>query len=148
MFIQLTLSNFVVKSRNGKNSIRRALVKSFGTYYAFLGLYKLFGAIFTFLGSYYLVNQLIIYVEKPTSNLNAYMYALGLFLCALFSSIFINQLIAESTRIGVQVSLYKNMYIRWLSLKVSLYQFAAHLGSCCINGIDLSKITAPELRSC
>lgn len=103
MFIQLTLSNFVVKSRNGKNSIRRALVKSFGTYYAFLGLYKLFGAFFTFLGAYFLVNRLIDYASGNGNTLAAYLYALGLFLCALFSSIFINQLIAESTRVGVQV---------------------------------------------
>src|SRR5215213_8205708 len=91
------LINIVVKS---KDSIRRALVKSFGTYYAFLGLYKLFGAVFTFLGAYFLVNKLIFYASgKGTDTLvEAYLYALGLFLCALFSSIFINQLIAESTR--------------------------------------------------
>ncbi|CAG8563696.1 7307_t:CDS:10 [Funneliformis caledonium] len=81
--------------KNSKPSIRRALVKSFGTYYAFL---------------------------EPNSNislLKAYMYALGLFLCALFSSIFINQLIAESTRIGVQVRAALMVLIYRKSLRLS-----------------------------
>ncbi|GET01001.1 multidrug resistance-associated protein 4 isoform X1 [Rhizophagus clarus] len=105
--------------KNSKNSIRRALVKSFGNYYAFLGLYKLFGAFFTFLGAYFLVNRLIDYASGNNSTLAAYMYALGLFLCALFSSIFINQLIAESTRVGVQVRAALMVLIYRKSLRLS-----------------------------
>ncbi|EXX63324.1 P-loop containing nucleoside triphosphate hydrolase protein [Rhizophagus irregularis DAOM 181602=DAOM 197198] len=107
------------ENRNGKNSIRRALVKSFGTYYAFLGLYKLFGAFFTFLGAYFLVNRLIDYASGNGNTLAAYLYALGLFLCALFSSIFINQLIAESTRVGVQVRAALMVLIYRKSLRLS-----------------------------
>ncbi|CAI2185406.1 19084_t:CDS:10 [Funneliformis geosporum] len=81
--------------KNSKPSIRRAIVKSFGTYYAFLES------------------------GSNISDLKAYMYALGLFLCSLFSSIFINQLIAESTRIGVQVRAALMVLIYRKSLRLS-----------------------------
>ncbi|CAG8497665.1 15547_t:CDS:10 [Acaulospora colombiana] len=107
-----------------KPSIRRALLSSFGVSYAFLGIYKLIGAIFLFLGSYYLVNRLIKYVESendstPESYASGHIFALGLFLCALLSSIFINQVMSESTRIGVQVRAALMVLIYRKSLQLS-----------------------------
>ncbi|CAG8610578.1 5509_t:CDS:2 [Acaulospora morrowiae] len=107
-----------------KPSIRRALVNSFGVSYAFLGIYKLIGAIFLFIGSYYFLNRLIKHIEledgsTPESGVDGHMFALGLFLCALLSSIFINQVMSESTRIGVQVRAALMVLIYRKSLRLS-----------------------------
>ncbi|KAG0297659.1 hypothetical protein BGZ98_000528 [Dissophora globulifera] len=75
-----------------------------------LAFYKVFWIIFTYLGSYFLVKRLIEYVEStPTedrvanSSREGYLYALGIFLTCMASSICIQQVMAECTRIGVQV---------------------------------------------
>jgi len=71
------------------------------------------------LGAYFLVNRLILYASGEGTLVEAYLYALGLFLCALFSSIFVNQLIAESTRVGVQVRAALMVLIYRKSLRLS-----------------------------
>jgi hypothetical protein len=87
-------------------------MSAFGRPYLMLAFYKIFWIIFTYVGSYYLVKQIITYVEttpldqrEATSSRNGYLYAFGLFLTCVGSSICIQQVMAECTRIGVQVSI-------------------------------------------
>ncbi|KAF9973931.1 hypothetical protein BGZ73_002800 [Actinomortierella ambigua] len=86
-----------------------------------LAFYKVFWIILTYLGSYFFVKRLISFVEEKQRNgfnlssqsspslafqdsaLEGYLYALGLFLTAVGSSVCLQQLTAECTRIGVQV---------------------------------------------
>ncbi|KAH7042284.1 P-loop containing nucleoside triphosphate hydrolase protein [Linnemannia elongata] len=91
-----------------------------------LAFYKVFWIIFTYVGSYFLVKQLITYVEttpleqrKATSSRDGYLYALGLFLTCVGSSICIQQVMAECTRIGVQVRAGLMVLIYRKSLKLS-----------------------------
>ncbi|CAG8494646.1 10597_t:CDS:10 [Diversispora eburnea] len=79
--------------KKSKPSIFQALLKSFGTSYALLGIYKLIGSIFLFFVS--------------------------LFICVLMSSIFFSQVISESTRIGVQVRAALMVLIYRKSLRLS-----------------------------
>ncbi|KAF9905921.1 hypothetical protein EC991_001162 [Linnemannia zychae] len=109
-----------------KASISRALMSAFGRPYLMLAFYKVFWIIFTYLGSYFLVNRLIDYVEltpieerKATSSRDGYLYALGLFLTCVGSSICIQQVMAECTRIGVQVRAGLMVLIYRKSLKLS-----------------------------
>ncbi|KAF9165068.1 hypothetical protein DFQ26_000661 [Actinomortierella ambigua] len=103
--------------------ISRALLAAFGRPYMLLAFYKVFWIILTYLGSYFFVKRLISFVEvkqksalelssqsssPPSlqfqdSPLEGYLYALGLFLTAIGSSVCLQQLTAECTRIGVQV---------------------------------------------
>ncbi|KAF9585713.1 hypothetical protein BGW38_001093 [Lunasporangiospora selenospora] len=93
-------------------SISRALMSAFGRPYLMLAFYKIFWIVFTYLGAYFFVRQLISFVEEkdklpvsevPVSLQEGYLYALGLFLTCIGSSICIQQVMAECTRIGVQV---------------------------------------------
>ncbi|KAF9120602.1 Multidrug resistance-associated protein 4 [Mortierella sp. 14UC] len=109
-----------------KASISRALMSAFGRPYLMLAFYKVFWIIFTYVGSYFLVNRLINYVEltpievrAATSSRDGYMYALGLFLTCVGSSICIQQVMAECTRIGVQVRAGLMVLIYRKSLKLS-----------------------------
>ncbi|KAK3841969.1 MAG: P-loop containing nucleoside triphosphate hydrolase protein [Linnemannia gamsii] len=109
-----------------KASISRALMSAFGRPYLMLAFYKVFWIIFTYVGSYFLVNQLIKYVEttpidvrKETSSRDGYLYALALFLTCVGSSICIQQVMAECTRIGVQVRAGLMVLIYRKSLKLS-----------------------------
>ena len=85
------------------------MLAAFGRPYFLLAFYKLFWIIFTYLGSYFFVKKLIIFVETmPQDTLavkstEGYLYALGLFLTSVASSVCIQQVMAECTRIGVQV---------------------------------------------
>ncbi|CAG8665356.1 31006_t:CDS:10 [Gigaspora margarita] len=110
--------------KTSKPSICRALIKSFGTTYALLGLYKLFAAAFMFVGYYYLINQLIIFIEVENDpnkiNTSEHIYAVCFFGCALAFSIFNNQVTSESTRIGVQVR---------AALMVLVYRKSLRLGT-------------------
>ncbi|CAG8796863.1 2326_t:CDS:2, partial [Racocetra persica] len=110
--------------KTSKPSICRALIKSFGTTYALLGLYKLFAAGFMFVGYYYIINQLILLIEMQNiseqANVSEHLYAVGFFLCALAFSIFNNQVTSESTRIGVQVR---------AALMVLIYRKSLRLGT-------------------
>ncbi|CAG8531990.1 7856_t:CDS:10 [Paraglomus brasilianum] len=109
------------RENNSKPSILKTLIKTFGAYYALLGLYKVFWIIFMYIGTWYLVDQLLLHIEQGrVSLLSGHIYALGFFLCALFSSICINQLIAECTRVGVQVR---------AALMVMIYRKSLRLGS-------------------
>ncbi|KAG0003216.1 Multidrug resistance-associated protein 4 [Modicella reniformis] len=93
-----------------KASISRALMSAFGRPYLLLAFYKVFWIIFTYLGAYYFTKRLISFVEynpqgeEVIKSLNeGYFYALGIFLTCIGSSICIQQVMAECTRIGVQV---------------------------------------------
>ncbi|KAF9183628.1 hypothetical protein BGZ51_003895 [Haplosporangium sp. Z 767] len=109
-----------------KASISRALMSAFGRPYLMLAFYKVFWIVFTYLGSYFFVNRLIQYVEStPADELatkpptTAFLYALGLFLTCVGSSVCIQQVTAECTRIGVQVRAGLMALIYRKSLKLS-----------------------------
>ncbi|KAI8360647.1 P-loop containing nucleoside triphosphate hydrolase protein [Mortierella sp. GBAus27b] len=87
-------------------------MSAFGRPYLLLAFYKLFWIIFTYLGAFFFVKRLIGFVEfrlegdRPNHEKDltrGYLYALGMFLTCVISSICIQQVMAECTRIGVQV---------------------------------------------
>ncbi|KAF9427097.1 hypothetical protein BGZ94_005480 [Podila epigama] len=106
-------------------SISRALLAAFGRPYFLLAFYKLFWIIFTYLGAYFFVKRLIDFVEstppsiRMESSTTGYLYALGLFLTSVASSVCIQQVMAECTRIGVQVRAGLMVLIYRKSLKLS-----------------------------
>ncbi|KAF9202770.1 Multidrug resistance-associated protein 4 [Haplosporangium sp. Z 27] len=109
-----------------KASISRALMSAFGRPYLMLAFYKLFWIIFTYLGAYFLVKRLINFVENSSGDeltekslTNGYLYALGLFLTSIASSVCIQQVMAQCTRIGVQVRAGLMVLIYRKSLKLS-----------------------------
>ncbi|KAK3808729.1 MAG: P-loop containing nucleoside triphosphate hydrolase protein [Benniella sp.] len=108
-----------------KASISRALMSAFGRPYLLLAFYKVFWIIFTYLGAYFFVKRLISFVEftpeeerasKPIAE--GYLYALGIFLTCVGSSVCIQQVMAECTRIGVQVRAGLMVLIYRKSLKL------------------------------
>ncbi|KAI8604400.1 P-loop containing nucleoside triphosphate hydrolase protein [Dissophora ornata] len=109
-----------------KASISRALMSAFGRPYLMLAFYKVFWIIFTYLGSYFFVKRLIDFVESTPveemadkSSTEGYLYALGIFLTCIGSSVCIQQVMAECTRIGVQVRAGLMVLIYRKSLKLS-----------------------------
>ncbi|KAG0021359.1 Multidrug resistance-associated protein 4 [Entomortierella chlamydospora] len=109
-----------------KASISRALMSAFGRPYLMLAFYKIFWIIFTYLGAYLFVKRLISFVESnqddgltEKSPTVGYLYALGLFLTSIASSVCIQQVMVECTRIGVQVRAGLMVLIYRKSLKLS-----------------------------
>ncbi|KAG0056100.1 hypothetical protein BGZ83_006361 [Gryganskiella cystojenkinii] len=101
-------------------------MSAFGRPYLMLAFYKVFWIIFTYLGAYFFVKRIISHVESapvqgpdPTSSKEGYLYALGLFLTCVCSSVCIQQVMAECTRIGVQVRAGLMVLIYRKSLKLS-----------------------------
>ncbi|KAI7827693.1 hypothetical protein BC939DRAFT_87437 [Gamsiella multidivaricata] len=99
---------------------------AFGRPYLMLAFYKLFWIIFTYLGAYFFVKRLISFVESAPANesntrslTEGYLYALGIFLTCIGSSVCIQQVMAECTRIGVQVRAGLMVLIYRKSLKLS-----------------------------
>ncbi|KAI1315640.1 hypothetical protein EDD11_000533 [Mortierella claussenii] len=92
-----------------------------------LAFYKLFWIVFTYLGAYFFVKRIISFVESTPaegmtgkdSSTEGYLYALGLFLTCVGSTICIQQVMAECTRIGVQVRAGLMVLIYRKSLKLS-----------------------------
>ncbi|KAK9723053.1 hypothetical protein K7432_002162, partial [Basidiobolus ranarum] len=114
--------------KDGVPSIRRALFVTFKGKYMLIGIYKIFWAVFIYLGAYYFLKQLIRYSTNVLSEtdrssyVNAHIYAVVLFLTAIFSSICIHQLSAECTRIGIQVRAALMVLIYRKSLKLITVQ--------------------------
>ncbi|ORY95166.1 hypothetical protein BCR41DRAFT_375894 [Lobosporangium transversale] len=101
-------------------------MSAFGRPYLMLAFYKMFWIIFTYLGSYFFVKRIISHVEQVSdenmgqnSSAEGYLYALGLFLTCIGSSVCIQQVMAECTRIGVQVRAGLMVLIYRKSLKLS-----------------------------
>ncbi|KAK9702420.1 hypothetical protein K7432_011256 [Basidiobolus ranarum] len=117
-----------VSSKDGVPSIRRALFVTFKGRYLIIGIYKIFWAVFIYLGAYFFLKRLIQYSTNVISETDrssyvyAHVYAVVLFLTAIFSSICIHQLSAECTRIGVQVRAALMVMIYRKSLKLSTVQ--------------------------
>ncbi|KAI9103116.1 P-loop containing nucleoside triphosphate hydrolase protein [Phlyctochytrium arcticum] len=87
-----------------QQSIIKALARVYGKTYALIGIYKIVWGIFTWLSAYWLLKQIIAFIaSKAPSAKDGHLYAIGLLLASLFSSIAIHQLYAECNRIGVQV---------------------------------------------
>ncbi|KAF9433662.1 Multidrug resistance-associated protein 4 [Entomortierella beljakovae] len=109
-----------------KASISRALMSAFGRPYLMLASYKFFWIVFTYLSSYFFVKRLISFVEVAPGEVldsspptEGYLYALGLFITSVAGSICIQQVMAECTRIGVQVRAGLMVLIYRKSLKLS-----------------------------
>ena len=92
--------------------------------YMSIAFYKITWIFFTWAGAWYLLSQIISTLNanvNPTTQFNAHMYAMGLGLAGLFSSLAIHQQYAECNRVGV---------------KVKVIFLCLILG--CYHGIDLS----------
>ncbi|ORX88735.1 P-loop containing nucleoside triphosphate hydrolase protein [Basidiobolus meristosporus CBS 931.73] len=118
----------ITRSSIGVPSIRRALFATFRGKYLLIGVYKIFWAAFIYLGAYLFLKRLIqhstnvLSEEDHSSYVTAHVYAVVLFLSAIFSSICIHQLSAECTRIGVQVRAALMVLIYRKALKLSTVQ--------------------------
>ncbi|KAG0270802.1 hypothetical protein BGZ95_001509, partial [Linnemannia exigua] len=82
----------------------RALYELYGIKYIFIGLWKLIWAACTWAGAYYFLRVSIEFLEKKDEMpaRTGHLYAMGLLLTSLGSSIAIHQLYGECTALGVQ----------------------------------------------
>ncbi|KAF9117765.1 Multidrug resistance-associated protein 1, partial [Mortierella sp. 14UC] len=81
----------------------RALYELYGTKYILIGLWKLIWAACTWAGAYYFLRVSIEFLEKEMPTRTGHLYAMGLLLTSLGSSIAIHQLYGQCTALGVQV---------------------------------------------
>ncbi|KNC97598.1 uncharacterized protein SPPG_07067 [Spizellomyces punctatus DAOM BR117] len=103
-----------------ERSVLRALARVYGKTYALVGIYKIVWGIFTWLSAYWLLKQIISFISsKAPSAKDGHLYAMGLLLASLFSSIAIHQLYAECNRIGIQVRAAMTGLVYRKSLRLS-----------------------------
>ncbi|KAI3658482.1 hypothetical protein MP638_001908 [Amoeboaphelidium occidentale] len=102
---QLILDNWnKEKQEHPKDpSVFRALWKSYGKYYALVGLYKLVWSICTWFTAWYGLKMLLEFVQYKQSQSVGQAWALALFLGSFFSSIAIHQLYSQCNRVAVRV---------------------------------------------
>ncbi|KAI9598979.1 hypothetical protein BDF19DRAFT_419287 [Syncephalis fuscata] len=97
------------KEKKKNPSVRRALRRTFLRNHNFLAIWRLFAIAFTYIGAYYLFKNVVLFIEtlsKPNaakSYHETHIYALALLLSIWLASICSHQLVAESTRTGIQV---------------------------------------------
>eukprot|EP00158_Paraphelidium_tribonemae_P009637 Partr_v1_DN28917_c0_g1_i2_m25279 putative ATP-binding cassette, sub-family C (CFTR MRP), member len=108
------------KANPSQPSVFRALWKAYGLNYMLIGLYKLVWGLFTWLGAWYFLKETIKFVgNKNLPILDGHLWAIGLLLASLFSSIAIHQLYAECNRIGIQVRSAVSSLVYRKSLRLS-----------------------------
>jgi hypothetical protein len=137
-------------------------MSAFGRPYLLLAFYKVFWIIFTYLGAYFFVKRLISFVEFTSEEERAskplaegYLYALGIFLTCVGSSVCIQQVMAECTRIGVQVRLNVDVVALLVAfifptslISISVFRpLSSLIGSCWTHGANLSQIAQATVRS-
>ena len=84
--------------------IRRALFKAFGLNFILNGILKVFWAAAEWFGAYWLLKVTIQYVRsKSTDVVTGQMYALGFLISSVLATIFIQQLLSQSGRLGLRV---------------------------------------------
>ncbi|KAF9109180.1 hypothetical protein BGX27_007889 [Mortierella sp. AM989] len=93
--------NAAAASRQPK--LIKALFNLYGTKYILIGLWKLIWAGCTWTGAYYFLRQMIEFLERDKSSKTGHMYALGMLLTSLGSSIAIHQLYSQCNALGIQV---------------------------------------------
>ncbi|KAF9903567.1 Multidrug resistance-associated protein 1, partial [Linnemannia zychae] len=120
--ILLKLANILTAKKNGEDldvkwsqekasaaaasrqpKLIRALYELYGAKYILIGLWKLIWAACTWAGAYYFLRVSIEFLEKEMPSRTGHLYAMGLLLTSLGSSIAIHQLYGQCTALGVQV---------------------------------------------
>jgi len=87
-----------------KPMIRRALFKAFGLNFILNGIFKILWGIALWFGAYWLLKVTIQYVRsKSTDVVTGQMYALGFLISSVLATIFIQQLLSQSGRLGLRV---------------------------------------------
>ncbi|KAF9964122.1 Multidrug resistance-associated protein 1 [Mortierella alpina] len=81
----------------------KALFDLYGTKYILIGLWKLVWAACTWAGAYYFLRVSIEFLEQNLPARTGQLYAMGLLLTSLGSSIAIHQLYGQCTALGIQV---------------------------------------------
>lgn len=81
----------------------RALYELYGTKYILIGVWKLIWAACTWAGAYYFLRVSIEFLEQAMPTRTGHLYAMGLLLTSLGSSIAIHQLYGQCTALGIQV---------------------------------------------
>ena len=84
--------------------IRRALFKAFGLNFILNGIFKILWGIALWFGAYWLLKVTIQYVRsRSTDVVTGQMYALGFLISSVLATIFIQQLLSQSGRLGLRV---------------------------------------------
>ncbi|KAF9148723.1 Multidrug resistance-associated protein 1 [Linnemannia schmuckeri] len=81
----------------------KALYRLYGTKYILIGVWKLIWAACTWAGAYYFLRVSIEFLEKAMPTRTGHLYAMGLLLTSLGSSIAIHQLYGQCTALGIQI---------------------------------------------
>ncbi|KAG0217774.1 Multidrug resistance-associated protein 1 [Mortierella sp. NVP41] len=81
----------------------RALYALYGTQYILVGVWKLIWAACTWAGAYYFLRVSIEFLEQEIPTRTGHLYAMGLLLTSLGSSIAIHQLYGQCTALGIQI---------------------------------------------
>ncbi|KAG0028464.1 Multidrug resistance-associated protein 1 [Podila clonocystis] len=121
--ILLTLANVLSAKQNGEDldakwteekakaaaqnrpaKLINALFNQYGIKYIMIGLWKLIWAAFTWAGAYYFLRVSIEFLEQHLPTKTGHLYAMGLLLTSLGSSIAIHQLYGQCTALGIQAS--------------------------------------------
>ena len=93
--------------KNKQPILGRALCKAFGLTFLLNGILKILWGIALWTGAYWLLKETISYVRaKSTDNLKGHMYALGFLASSVLATIFIQQLLSQSGRLGLRVNKY------------------------------------------
>ena len=92
------------KHKKIRPMIRRAILKAFGLNFILNGLLKILWGIALWFGAYWLLKVTVQYVRaKSTDVVTGQMYALGFLISSVFATIFIQQLLSQSGRLGLRV---------------------------------------------
>ncbi|KAG0301029.1 hypothetical protein BGZ98_008678 [Dissophora globulifera] len=80
-----------------------ALYDLYGTKYILIGVWKLVWAGCTWTGVYYFLRMLIVFIEEDMPTSTGLLYAMGILMTSLGSTISIHQLYGQCTAVGIQV---------------------------------------------
>ncbi|KAF9354132.1 Multidrug resistance-associated protein 1 [Mortierella sp. AD094] len=100
------LANAAAASRSPK--LIKALFNLYGIKYILIGFWKLIWAACTWTGAYYFLRQMIEFLERDKSSKTGHMYAMGMLLTSLGSSIAIHQLYSQSL---ISVLIYRKALV-------------------------------------
>ncbi len=89
-----------------KPLIRRAIFKTFGLTFILNGIWKIVWGASLWFGAYWLLKQTVSWVRAQSNDRVAgHLYAMGFFLSSFVATIGIHQLLSQSGRLGLRVSL-------------------------------------------
>ncbi|ORX56503.1 P-loop containing nucleoside triphosphate hydrolase protein [Piromyces finnis] len=117
---------YEIGSHSRQPSVLRSLFRVLGKNFALLAIWKVFWIFFTWCGAYWLLKQSILYIEnyhdpqkKNEPEYAGHLYALGLLISSVISSICFHQLYIHGTKIGIQARAGLMVLIYRKSLKLS-----------------------------